>query len=151
MEPHLRLNSQDFLSSYLKLNHNVLWPLTRWVCYNWVYANMADIPKGLCTWTQQPSVICVVKCRWCRPTFQRCVLYAPLKRRSTSMRLHGTLSQKTIIFILAAVKTLNLAVRKWSKLGIRWSNFKKNRKGGSSFGQCTVNNLHKSCVGIGVV
>jgi hypothetical protein len=46
--------------------------------------------------------------RWSRPTFQRCGLhpssgrwrrqYAPLKRRSTSTRLHGSISQKAVIF-----------------------------------------------------
>jgi hypothetical protein len=34
--------------------------------------------------------------------------YAPLKRRSTSTWLHGATSQKTLNFILAAVRTWNL-------------------------------------------
>jgi hypothetical protein len=50
---------------------------------------------------------------WNLTTFQRFVLpqsspslwitHEPLKRRSTSTRLHGTLSQKAVTFILAAV------------------------------------------------
>jgi hypothetical protein len=46
---------------------------------------------------------------------QRCVLppwwwrqHAPLKRRSTSIWLHGSISQKALNFILAAVRTWNL-------------------------------------------
>jgi hypothetical protein len=31
--------------------------------------------------------------------------YAPLKRRSTSTRLHGAISQKAVIFTLAAART----------------------------------------------
>jgi hypothetical protein len=55
------------------------------------------------------------------PTFQKCVLppssgrslwwwrqYEPLKRRSTSTWLHGSTYQKTLNFILAAVRTWNL-------------------------------------------
>jgi hypothetical protein len=33
---------------------------------------------------------------------------APLKRRSASTRLHGAISQKVVIFILAAVRTLSI-------------------------------------------
>jgi hypothetical protein len=54
--------------------------------------------------------------------FQRCILlpsslpwcwrqYAPLKRRSTPTRLHGTTSQKDLIFILTAVRTWNLTYK----------------------------------------
>jgi len=42
----------------------------------------------------------------CRPWWWR--QYAPLKRRSTSMRLHGAESQKDVTFILAAVRIWNL-------------------------------------------
>jgi hypothetical protein len=31
--------------------------------------------------------------------------YAPLKRRATSTRLHGAISQRVVIFILTAVRT----------------------------------------------
>jgi hypothetical protein len=31
--------------------------------------------------------------------------YVPLKRRSTSARLHGAISKKAVIFILSAVRT----------------------------------------------
>jgi hypothetical protein len=46
-------------------------------------------------------------------TFQRCILppssgYTSLKRWSTSTRLHGTISQKTVIFVLATVRILTL-------------------------------------------
>jgi hypothetical protein len=34
--------------------------------------------------------------------------YAPLKHKSTSLRLHGAISQKAVIFILATVRTRNL-------------------------------------------
>jgi hypothetical protein len=34
--------------------------------------------------------------------------YAPLKRRSTSTRVHGAISQRVVIFIVAAVRTCNL-------------------------------------------
>jgi hypothetical protein len=46
--------------------------------------------------------------------FEECSLpwwwrqYAPLKRRSTSTRLHGAIFQKTIIFMLATMKTWNI-------------------------------------------
>jgi hypothetical protein len=36
--------------------------------------------------------------------------YAPLKRRSTAMRLYGEISQKVVIFILAPVRTWNLTI-----------------------------------------
>jgi hypothetical protein len=56
-----------------------------------------------------------------RPTFQRCVMspssgrwwwkqYASLKRRSTPTRQHGAISQKTLIFILYALRTWNLTM-----------------------------------------
>jgi hypothetical protein len=57
-----------------------------------------------------------VQSRWSWSTFQRCILilssgwrqYAPLKRRSTSTWLYGATSQKTLNFVLAAVRTWNL-------------------------------------------
>jgi hypothetical protein len=48
----------------------------------------------------------------------------PLKRRSTSTRLHGALSQKAVIFTLPDVRTLNLTrvnvVLGEQKIGNRW-------------------------------
>jgi hypothetical protein len=52
------------------------------------------------------------------PTIQRCLLPTSserwLKRRSTSTRLHGATSQKTVIFILAAVITCCLTDWLWA-------------------------------------
>jgi hypothetical protein len=42
------------------------------------------------------------------PTFQRCLLHPSSGRFWTSTRLHGATSQKTVIFILAAVRIWNL-------------------------------------------
>jgi hypothetical protein len=60
---------------------------------------------------------CAVQYHRSKPTFQRCSLppssgcqrqQAPLKRCSTSMRLHNTVSQKAVIFIATTVRTWNL-------------------------------------------
>jgi hypothetical protein len=50
---------------------------------------------------------------------------APLKRPSTPTRLHGAISHKVLIFIFAAIRTLNLARRRCTALisagsGIDW-------------------------------
>jgi hypothetical protein len=42
--------------------------------------------------------------------------YKPLKRRSTPTRLHDTTSQKTLIFILDAMRTWNLEQSAWCSL-----------------------------------
>jgi hypothetical protein len=44
--------------------------------------------------------------------------YAPLKRQSTSMRLHGPISQLAVIFTFTTVRTWNLETKKKSMLSI---------------------------------
>jgi hypothetical protein len=42
------------------------------------------------------------------PTFQKCLLPPSSGNECTSTSLHGATSQKTVIFILAAMRTWNL-------------------------------------------
>jgi hypothetical protein len=70
--------------------------------------------QGVCaeTWRWQPSGIwlCSLVEVDLSPWWWR--QYAPLRRRFTSTRLHGTISQKTVIFMLAVVRTWNLTSSK---------------------------------------